>query len=223
MAITVADPLDAAAALLNDPDKVTFTYAVMLPFFKIAWRELQTFLVSNGIKDVDEYTTAALTITTNTKQWTDTPTDLLFPIKMWERAVGESDEDWVEMEERIPDPSEAQETELEVWYFKEGDIWFRGADTDREVILRYQKELAAISSESTAIPVRGSISFLSFRTAGIIARARGNKSRANDLDVDAKMHLDSTIATKVKDEQGLPVRPRRYGFTRRASRSRRLI
>ena len=47
--------------------------------------------------------------------------------------------------------------------------------------------------------------------------------RADDLDTDAKMHLDSIIAVKVKDEQGMPARPRRYGFTRRANRSRRLI
>ena len=142
---------------------------------------------------------------------------------MWERADGGSDEDWVEMDERIPDPGEAQETELEIWYFKEGDIWFRGANSAREVILRYQRELGAITGPASAIKVRGSLSFLSFRTAGIIARARGNTSRANDLDADAKMHLDSIIGVKVKDEQGSPVRPRRYGFTRRANRSRRLI
>ncbi len=223
MAITVADPLGQAAALLNDPDRVTFTYDAMLPFFKIAWREMQTFLVNNGVTDVDEYTTTALTITADTKEWTSTPTDLLFPIKLWERAVGGSIDDWVEMDERIPDPSEAQETELEIWYFKEGNIWFRGANSVRQVILRYQKELGAIADEDTSIAVRGSISFLAFRTAGILARARGNKGRANDLDADAKMHLDSIIATKVKDEQGMPVRPRRYGFTRRANRSHRLI
>ena len=223
MAITVADPLDQAAALLNDPSRTTFTYADMLPYFKIAWRELQTFLVSNGITDVDEYTTTALTISADTKEWTNTPIDLLFPIKMWERAVGESVDDWVEMDERIPDPSEAQETELEIWYFKEGNIWFRGANSIREVILRYQRELTAIVSENTAIPVRGSISFLAFRTAGIIARVRGNKGRANDLDADAKMYLDSTVAAKVKDMQGDPVRPRRYGYTRRMLRMTRLI
>ena len=223
MGITVENVMDAAGALLNDPDVVTFTYAAQLPFFKIAWRELQSFLLSNGITDVDEYTTVPLTITADTKQWTSTPTDLLLPIKLWERAVGGSDTDWVEMEEKIPDPADPQETELEIWYFKEGDIWFRGANENRQVIVRYQKELTAIVDEDTTIPVRGSISFLSFRSAGIIARARGNNGRANDLDADAKMHLDSLIAVKVKDEQGMPARPRRYGFTRRANRSRRLI
>ncbi len=223
MGLTADDVFDAAGALLNDPDKVTFTDAVQLPFLQISWRELQNFLLANGITDVDEFTTVALTITAQTQQWTSTPTDLLLPIKLWERAVGGSDQDWVEMDEQIPDPADPMETELEIWYFKEGDIWFRGATTNRQVIVRYQRELGAITGQASVIKVRGSLSFLSFRTAGIIARARGNKSRANDLDADAKMHLDNIISTKVKDEQGMPARPRRYGFTRRANRSRRLI
>ena len=223
MAITANEVFEAAAALLNDPNQVSFTDDDQLPFLKVAWRELQTFLLSNGIVDIDELTTTPLTITADTKQWTSTPVDLLIPIKLWERAVGGSETDWVEMEEKIPDPADPQETELEIWYFKEGDIWFRGANSNRQVILRYQRELAAITGQASAIPVRGSISFLSFRTAGILSRACGNDSRADDLDADAKMHLDSVIATKVKDEQGMPARPRRYGFTRRANRSRRLI
>ena len=223
MAITAANVMTAAGALLTDQDLVTFPYAVQLPFLRIVWRELQTFLLLNGISDVDELTTVALDITADTQEWTSTPIDLLIPLKMWERADGGSEADWVLMDERVPDPGEEQETELEIWYFKGSNIWFRGATTAREVILRYQRDLITITDENTTLPIRGAISFLSFRTAGVIARSRGNNGRANDLDTDAKMHLDSVIAVKVKDEQGKPVRPRRYGYSRRINRSCRLI
>ena len=68
MAITANEVFEAAATLLNDPNQVTFTDADQLPFLKVAWRELQTFLLSNGISDVDEYTTTKLDIAADTKE-----------------------------------------------------------------------------------------------------------------------------------------------------------
>ncbi len=215
--------MDGSAALLTDPSKVTFTYVDQLPYFKIAWDELQEALVINGITDVDENMTTAATIAALAVEYTAAPTDMLFPIKLWERAVGGAEEDWIRMEEDRPDPADPMETELEVWYFAEGLVKFRGATEIREIIMRYQRSLTAIVSENTVLPIHAVKPFLMFRTAAIIAQTRGNKGRAADLDKDALMHYNNLIGAKVKDMQGDPVRPRRYGYTRRMLRMTRLI
>jgi hypothetical protein len=215
--------MDSAAALLTDPDKLTYTYTFQLPYLKIAWDELQEALVANGIVDVDEVTSPASTITAGSKEWTGQPSDLLFPIKLWEKAVGAPDSEYTEMDERTPDPSELQVEELENWYFQEGLIKFKGATTDRSIILKYQRELTVITGDATILPVANVKNFLAFRSASIIARARGNKSRADDLDADAKLHYDTAIGTKVKDGQGEPVKPRPYGWARRHRRYMRIF
>jgi len=200
---------------LTDPNKVTFTYAFQLPFLAIVWDELEEALQANGVQDLVEMFTTPSTITTGTKEWSAQPIDLIVPLFMWERAVGGSDDSWEEMDERVVAPFEQQVTTLEVWYFEEGVITFRGATTNREVLLKYQRELVIITDENTIIPVAGVKSFLQFRTAGIIARSRGNKSKADSLDTDAAFHLGQILASKVKNGQVTPVRPRPYGFSRR--------
>lgn len=214
--------MDSAATLLTDPNKVTFTYAFQLPFLLIAWDELQEALVANGIVDVDEVTSSPSTVAANTKEWTGQPSDLLFPKKLWEKAVGAADEEYYPLDERESEPDEASVETLENWWFREGYIKFKGATTSRSVIVKYQRELATITGESTVIPVLNVKNFLAFRTAAIIARARGNKSRADDLDADAKFHFDSIIGTKVKDAQGEPVKPKPYGWSRRHRRYQRI-
>lgn len=217
---TIASDVNVqAAALLTDPTQITFTHAVLLPYLRIAWRELEEALVANGIQDVEEKFTTAQTITANTTEWTGQPTDLLIPIELFERKVGGTVDDWELVKERQSDPFEVPQSKLENWWFAEGLIKFKGATENREVILRYQRELIVISSESTPLPVPGCISFLSFRTAGLIARVRGNKSRADDLDADASRHFDTLVGIKVKDEQATPVRPRRYAHGRRGFNS----
>jgi len=223
VSVTAGACMDSAAALLTDPNKVTYTYVFQLPYLKVAWDELQEALVANGIVDVDEVLSTPATITAGgVKQWTSQPSDLLFPKGLWEKAVGAPDEEYTELDERTSDPSEIPADALENWWFREGYINFKGSTTNRTVIVKYQRELAAIVSENTVIPVLNVKSFLAFRTAAIIARSRGNKSRADDLDADAKLHYETVIGTKVKDGQGEPVRPRPYGWSRRHRRYQRI-
>jgi hypothetical protein len=215
--VIAGEAMDQSAALLTDPNKITFTYAMQLPYLKIAWRELQEALVLNGVADVDEKFTIPQTITAGTKEWTAQPVDLLIPIAMWENDVGGIVQNFDAMIEREAEPTEPMGPTLDVWWFAEAIIKFRGATTNRDVILKYQRELTAIASENTLIPIPGSMSFLAFRTAGIIARARGQRTRADDLDRDASLHQSQLLSTKVNNEQINPVRPKRYGFGRRRS------
>jgi len=215
MTLLAGNIMDRSAALLSDPNKITFTYTLQLPFLTIAWDELQEELVANGIVDVEEKTSTAIAVNANVIELTSPPTDLLFPLKLWERAPGEIDEDWVEMQEAAVDPADPKIEILEVWYWEENIIKFRGSTANREIKIHYQKELASISGENTAIPVTNAKSFLSHRTAALVAETRGNKVRAGALHARGDYFLARIMSTKVKDMQDGPVRPKRYGYDRR--------
>lgn len=220
MTVTAGNIMDRSAALLSDPAKITFTYLLQLPFLLIAWDELQEELVSNGITDVDEVTSAPINVDVNTKILGNPgpPDDMLFPIDLWERADGGAEADWVKMVEKKPDPSDQAVESLDVWYWEDSTIKFRGATTAREVKIYYQKELITIDDDQTAIPVTNCKSFLSHRTAALIAETRGNRPRAQVLHARGDIYLAKAATTKVKDMQEAPVRPKRYGFSRRANR-----
>lgn len=216
MSVTAGQIMDRAAALLSDPSRITFTYTLQLPFLLIAWDELQEDLVSASIMDVEETTSAAISVTVGTTELTSgAPADLLFPLKLWERAVGGTDSDWEEMEEKESDPDEVAVDKLDNWWWSENVIKFKGATTTRQIKIRYQKELATIGSDATVIPVTNCKSFLSHRTAAIIAGTRGNKIKAASLDSKADVFRERLLSTKVKDMQDGPVRPHRYGASRR--------
>jgi hypothetical protein len=215
MPLLASDIMDRSAALLSDPSKVTMTYTLQLPYLKIAWDEIQEDLVANGIVDVRELTSNAISVSIGTKELSNPPADLLFPLEIWERAPGQTDDYWTLMDKKTPDPADVQVDELEVWYWEENIIKFRGATTAREIKIRYQKELATISGDSTAIPVTNAKSFLSHRTAANVAESRGNKARATALHARADYFLAKLTSTKVRDMQDGPYRPKRYGYSRR--------
>lgn len=218
MTVIAGDIMDSSAALLSDPAKITFTYALQLPFLSIAWDELQEDLVSNGITDVDEATTLPIAVTAGTVHLSGQPDDLLFPIDVWERAVGGVAADWVKMTEKKPDPAYQAGETLDIWYWEENFIKFGGATSNREIKILYQKSLLEIANENSTIPVTNCKSFLSHRTAALIAETRGNKARAQVLHARGDYFLAKSATTKVKDMQEAPVRPRRYGYSRRAGR-----
>lgn len=215
MALIAGSIMDRSAALLSDPSKITFTYILQLPYLALAWDELQEDLIANDIVDVEEKTSAAIAVNAGVVELVSPPTDLLFPLKLWERASGGIDTDWIEMEEEEVDPADAKIDILEVWYWEENLIKFRGSTANREIKIHYQKELATLSGENTAIPVTNAKSFLSHRTAALVAEARGNKDRAKNLHARGDYFLAQLTSTKVRDMQDGPVRPKRYGYSRR--------
>src|SRR5258706_442688 len=96
-------------ALLNDAQGNLFTDAVLLPYANSAYRKTQralsnagaggfiqdyVLLVVTAVAQVD--TSLQVSITDATAPPNQLPTDLLVPVKLWERANGSSD-DFVEM------------------------------------------------------------------------------------------------------------------------------
>jgi len=96
-------------ALLNDAQGNLFTDAVLLPYANSAYRKTQralsnagaggfiqddVLLIVTAVAQVD--TSLQVSITDATAPPNQLPTDLLVPVKLWERANGSSD-DFVEM------------------------------------------------------------------------------------------------------------------------------
>ena len=142
-------------SLLNDSQGNLFTDTVLLPYANSAYRKTQRALGNAGgggfIQDdvllvvpavVQVDTSLQVSITDATAPPNQLPTDLLVPVKIWERANGSSD-DFVEMADlctaRRLAVARARKSTLSVWEWRGDGIYFLGATQDAQIRLRYLK------------------------------------------------------------------------------------
>lgn len=207
---TAASVMDSAASALNDTAKTLYSYVVLLPYLKMAYKELESELVLNEVPlqlEVSAVIDVAAGATTLV-----TPADFFLPISLKERRDGSTnDDDFVDMVEMSFEPLTQQSTNLEVWSFREGTINFVGATEAREVKLRYWKSLAAIVDETTQLALEPFQQGLSYRTAALAARLIGrNDGRADYLDGFAGTELDKGLSIFIKANQAKRVRRKRF-------------
>jgi len=209
---TAGDVMDSAAALLNDPGKSLFTYAVQIPYLKMANQQLEQELQVNEcpLNLISEYesTVTAGTITLSL------PTSFFLPISLKERRNGSTQEaDYCDMKEvaNIYDLSLNQGTVLTYWDFRHNCINFVGATEARQVRLYYWRQ-GSITTESGSLENQaGANNFLAYKTAALSARfIRKQLELADALDISAAQSLELLIANLVKNHQGLRVRRRPF-------------
>lgn len=219
MPITVSNVLDSTAALVNDPSKVTYTYVKMLPYFRIVYETAQNRLILAGHPTLSEVsipqnipagTTEVLALDTQIARDT-----VVYPVSVFERAVGDNDDAWDPMERREWDDNREPSDTLGNWAWREGVIKLNAATVDREILVRYRRVFASILNETSQIEHPNFASFLSHATAGYIAMfVMKDITRANALNDLAEKSMDVAISTAVKNLQFLPKRRRRYFFRR---------
>lgn len=217
--MTAADPMDDAAALLNDAIKSVFTYAVQLPFLKIAYAELQeemelanfqmtnevssTLVINVGVTSTGFATTPAL------------PADLIEIQGLYERLSG-SNEDYQIMTRVDYLPPYVQTTEaLIYWTWEQQTIKFLGATSIRDVRLNYiGAVLTPIVDQTTILNLINCRTFLGYRTAALCAEFYGeNKTRADALNEDAAIALSRFMGIDSKARQAMPTRRRPFMAT----------
>ena len=218
MAVTAADALTECKFLLNDPSGNIYPDDRLLPLMQKAYRELQTKLLLNGLSVVKEYTTGTpIPVPAGTillGDGTGLPTDLVYPIELWERPAG-STQLFEEMTERAWEPEIRPGSTLIYWDWREEEIKFVGATTNREVRIKFMKGLARITSAASPITVNNATTWLAARTAAIAAFVLGsNPTRAEGLNGDAGQALKDLLRYLVKRQQGLPVRRRVNAYRR---------
>lgn len=221
MSIIVTNVLQLAAEVyLNDAGRSHFDDAVLLPYCKSAYKDLQVELLENGILTLSEVS-APIVVPASTTSVTDAglmPSNLIQPIELLERVL--DTDDWQPMFKRDWEPTDDPNLHdyLEVWAWREEDIKFRGARQQLYVLIRYRKSLSDIVDVNSVIPVTNSDQFLAARIAAYASGfGAGNTQRAKAANDASVVALNKLMGIKVKDNQ-IPVRARGFGYRRRARR-----
>lgn len=220
-----------ARSLLNDAQGNLFTDAVLLPYANSAYRKVQRalgnagaggFLSDDVLLVVPAVTTPdaslQVSLTDATAPPNQLPTDLLAPLKLWERPNGSSD-DFVEMVDLSRHgglPSRPQDLTLSVWEWRADGIYFLGATQDTQIRLRYLKAYPDLTDATSPVLVRNAQEAIAYATAALAGWARGSPL-SEKWDEAASDALEDLVSAAVRREQQSAHRRRpfssRAGYT----------
>src|SRR5260221_7278465 len=137
-------------SLLNDAQGNLFTDAVLLPYVNSAYRKVQRAMGNSGagrfLSDDALLVVTAVTATDPSLQVSITdatappnqlPTDLLLPLKLWERVNGSSHDfaEMVDLARHGGFASRPQNVNLSVWEWRGDGLYFLGATQDTQIRL----------------------------------------------------------------------------------------
>ena len=206
---TVSDVINEAVILLNDPNKRLFTDAKLLPLIKKAYRELSVELHNNGAPLLNEISDSINVPQGNKTLGSDQPDDIVIPVRLKER--GSDAEEFSDMIEQYWESANKPGPSLIFWSWRDEELQFRGATTDRQIIIYYRKSFSAIEDVTSKVAYANAINFLSPRAAALAARFIGNSdTRADKLDMDAAVNLNNLISRTVKGTQSNTARRKSY-------------
>lgn len=211
--LSAGEVMDQAAAILNDTAKNMYSYTVQLPYVKKANEALEQLLIVYGVS-IQRVKSASIAVVATALTLT-LPSDFLLPIKLFERAQGASNNDWVPMGEGDWEPNPPQTTTLNLWAFRNNAINFTGATTNREVLLEYERALAIIVNQSSQEDSYLFKPYLAAKTAEYCVRFVGmNKTMADEIrDNECFVAENNLTHILVGNAQG--VRHRRAQFNTR--------
>lgn len=115
MQATVATTLQTAATHLNDSSRQFWPDSILITFLQEAFRDLSNELYLNGLPVI--HTTVILLnlpIGQTTVGWNTVPTlpsNIIMPVRLWERPAGSSFDDFVEM---IPNPGNPKLNKMKI-------------------------------------------------------------------------------------------------------------
>ena len=215
-------------SLLNDAAGNLFTDAVLLPYVNSAYRKVQralaniesgSFLTDNVLLVVTAVAqadaSAQVSITDATAPPNQLPTDLLVPMKLWERANGSAD-DFIEMTDLTGHdglPSEPQTQMLRYWEWRADGLYFLGATRDTQIRLRYQKSYPDLADATSPVLVRNAQEAIAYAAAAMAGAARG-APQAERWDGAAADAIEDLIVRATQREQ--QTARRRRPFSSRA-------
>jgi hypothetical protein len=140
------------------------------------------------------------------------PTDLVYPLNLWERASGSSDDfaPMVDMSESGGLPSIPQTTALLYWEWRTDGLYFMGATADRQVRMRYVKVPPDPTDGSSAVLVRNAADCVAYFTAALCGAARG-APQVQQWDAAGTDALDSLVRGLVLRDQKTMRRRKPFG------------
>lgn len=217
----LGDVLSRARTHLNDDEGANWPDYRLIPKAQQAFDELEAELQLAGIPIINSqtvvFTVPAYNINANDGVALDIstlpgyPHDMIMPIWMKERRVGDQWRDFVDMVETDFTPITTTDVYLRYWTWYQGKITVLGCINDVQVMLRYQRLLPVpmVNTDSIIVPL-GQL-HLSYRVAALAAASLPEaRQMAADLDVTAKTNLDKIVRMNIKQQQNLPTKRRPY-------------
>jgi hypothetical protein len=215
-------------SLLNDAQGNLFTDGVLLPYVNAAYRKTQRALANIGSGNfiVDNVTLVVpaiaapdaslqVAVTDATAPPNQLPTDLLRPVRLWERASGSSDDfrEMVDLTGHGGLPSRPQGSTLGVWEWRADGLYFLGATQDTQVRIRYHKAFPDLADITSNVLIRGAQEAMAFCAAAMAAMSRGSPL-AEKWDTAATDALEDLICAAARREQQTVRRRRPYSWRR---------
>jgi hypothetical protein len=211
-------------SLLNDSQGNLFTDTLLLPYANSAYRKVQraignaggggfiqddVLLVVTAVAETD--TSLQASITDATAPPNQLPTDLLVPVKIWERPNLSTDDflEMVDLSQHGGLPSRPQDITLSVWEWRADGIYFIGATQDTQIRLRYSKAYPDLTDSTSPVLVRNAQEAIAYATAALAAWSRGSPL-AERWDQAAADAIEDLVVAAVRREQQSSRRRRPY-------------
>lgn len=226
MSFLASDVFVGARAFLNDQNANLYSNTSLLPHLITANEELEQQLLILG-SPVERVLSAVIPITAGITSISiggsaALPTDFLMPLSLHERTQGDSAQSWTEMTPQDYEPeNQIPTTSFKYYAFRNNAIYFPAATTNRDILLKYNRQLAVISGPNSPEDFYLAKRFLCARLAELGARYIG----MNDAFAD-KIYLREVKPRKddldsIFTLQGQTVRARRPRFTTKRSTTTR--
>lgn len=209
---------EARSVHLNDTAATVFTDTALLPIINAKYRDLQEKLEENDVPTFSEVSTvitiSALAVSIPPGGAAgQLPTNFVTPVDLYERAVGEGNDKWVLMEEKLWEPNILQDGCLRYWVFREEEIKLVGSTAIREVKLYYVKSLSPLTVIGDNVAIGKSKTYMAAAVAAQAALSLGhNPTLAGILGSLAEGYFQSMLNSIVRKNQSLSVR--RKGWRR---------
>ena len=220
--------LSQARTHLNDDEGSNWPDNKLIPKAQQAFNQMQAELLLAGIPIINS---VSVVITVPVSSVDDTnqdlskivgyPTDMIMPIEMKERQLGQRNQDFVDMMEVDYIPQSDIQNQLLYWSWISQTIMLRGALQSNQVLLKYQRLLPipTLNTDSTIVIL--SELYLSYKVAAIASFSNRSFDISDKLNTIADTNLEKIVAMNVKQLQDLPTKRRPYhrGFGRSVIRS----
>jgi hypothetical protein len=226
--LTAAQVMDDAAALMNDSQKVTYTYTAQIPYLRIAMNELQELFQLNNIpaaqvtSSVIQVNAGLTEIVFNGVGVPALPADLIEIQQLWERNRGIDPFLPMTRKDYLPHSLEGIPISMFVyWVWEDQKIKFLASNQNNDIKIDYIKTLFPdLVDQSSLINIINSRTFLGFRTAGLMSEfIERNITSANAHNGYAVLALDRVNGINIKGKQAIQTRrrPFRASFKRRGT------
>lgn len=211
-----SDVMDEAAAMCGDRNKTLYTQDKLLPLLIRANRDLGLAFQLAGVGSV-EATYVSATINALATALPDQPTDLIVPIRLWERPSDSVDNaDWELMTQHEWAGDAVPEDKLLYWQYRGDAVLFLGATAAKKCKVSYYKTLGTITGPSSQISSPNAEHFLAAKTASYAARFVGkNVTLGSELNGEAQQALDLLLGIRVKEDQNVVMRMKPYRMNAR--------